>query len=199
MEDKKRFIGNLMGLAEILGTELSELKADFYWKTLSPYSDDAVETVIISAARTLKFFPKPVELIELIEGKTGDRALLAWEQLLGAIKSHGSYASVVFGDGKIAQSVELMGGWLQVCAMTEDETKWRFQEFTKIYSGLNGNVAPKKLIGRHEQDNHARGFGDRTQPPILIGDCSRYSPKEIEAPEAMKEIESLANRMDMNQ
>ena len=193
--DHKRFAANLMGLAEVLGSELSPLKMKFYSQALEKYSDDQIERAITVAASTLQFFPKPIELIELIEGKSQDKALLAWEQLLEAVKNHGSYASVVFGDGKIARAVELMGGWFQVCAMTEEETKWKMNDFTKIYQGLTGDSSPRKLIGRYEQDNHARGFGDRIGPPVLIGDCRGY--KEEIGPPVDGKIVKLIEKMRM--
>ena len=45
-----------------------------YWVALDPYGDEETERAFQEAARRCKFFPKPAELIELIEGsstKTG--------------------------------------------------------------------------------------------------------------------------------
>jgi hypothetical protein len=167
--DDKRFIANFTGMAEAFGAEVSPLKINIYTRVLEQFTDYQIERAIMQACTSLKFFPKPVELIEFIQGKASDQAMLAWEQLLQAIQKHGSYQSIIFEDGRIAQTVELMGGWLQVCTMTIDETHWRMSDFTKIYQGLPGNMEPKKLIGRYEQENAARGFAKSILEPIQIG------------------------------
>jgi hypothetical protein len=94
---------------------------------------------------------------------------VAWDTLLAAIKRFGSYQSILFADAKITKAVELMGGWLQVCSMTEDETKFRMADFMKIYTSLNGVCDQKALMGRYEQDNVMRGFADRIPDPARIG------------------------------
>jgi hypothetical protein len=169
MQDIKRFVSNLNGLAEVLGAELSVLKIQFYEQALSRFTDEQVEMAVSIAAQTMTFFPKPVELIEIIVGKSQDRAVVAWDTLLTAIRRFGSYQSVLFADAKITKTVELMGGWLQVCAMGEDETKFRMADFLKIYPGINGACEQKALMGRHEQDNLIRGFADRIPGPVRIG------------------------------
>ncbi len=171
--DDKRFISNFTAMAEIFGYEVTPLKIKAYTMALNQFTDDQIERAIMQACASLRFFPKPVELIEFIQGKVSDQALVAWECLLHTIQNHGSYASVIFEDGRIAQTMELMGGWLQVCAMTIDETHWRMNDFTKIYQGLPGNIEPKKLIGRYEQDNAARGFLDAIPESIQIGNIQK--------------------------
>jgi hypothetical protein len=167
--DRKRFALNMAGLADVMGSELSELKLDFYAKALEKYTDQQIENAIMQAGGTLKFFPKPIELIEIIDGKSQDRAIIAWDTLLAAIRRYGSYQSIVFADSKITKTVELMGGWLQVCSMTEDDTKWRMADFLKIYPGINEGQEQKALMGRYEQDNVMRGFTDRVPEPVRIG------------------------------
>jgi hypothetical protein len=172
--DDKRFIANFTGMAEAFGAEITPLKIRIYTMVLQKFTDDRIEQAIMQACATLKFFPKPAEIIELIEGKPSEQALIAWEQLLQTIQKHGSYQSIIFEDGRIAQTVELMGGWLQVCAMTIDETHWRMKDFVKIYQGLPGNIGPKKVIGRHEQENAAKGFIDAIPEPIQIGNIQKF-------------------------
>lgn len=168
MQNAQKFDENLFMLAETFRVELSQMQLRAYKLVLSKYTDQQIEEGFLQAIATLKFFPKPAEIIELIEGKPSDQAILAWEKLLQAIQEHGSYYSVIFEDGRIAQTVELMGGWLQICAMTIDETHWRMTDFTKIYQGLPGSIEPKKLIGRHEQENAAHGFIEAIPEPTKI-------------------------------
>jgi len=169
MTDLKAFYSNLMGLAEVLGGELTELKLEFYRKALDKYSDDQVQKAIILAATSLKWFPKPVELIELIEGKTEDHALLEWDSVCQAMQRIGSGDSVVFENGKTAKVVEMMGGWVKINEMKADEVKWRRKEFMEIYKSLTGEYPQKKLAGRFELENSARGLLEHVPPPRVIG------------------------------
>jgi len=170
MEDRERFHQNLLGLVEALKPQdgLSEFGIMIYERAMQPFADDEIERAMMAAALTMRFFPKPVELVELVKGKTQDRAIVAWEQLLMAVQRYGSYESVLFADGRIARAVELMGGWFQLCATKEDETKWRMADFIKIYQAL-GESEPKILMGRHEQQNRMRGFLDVIRDPVMIG------------------------------
>lgn len=151
-----------------------------YQRAMDPFSDEQIDRAMLTAALTLKFFPKPAELIELIQGTSKDNAILAWETLLMAVQRYGSYQSVLFGDGKIARTVEMMGGWLDVCAMTEEETKWKAKDFMAIYQGLPASE-PKPLIGRYERDNRIRGFINAIPDPVLIGDHDDNQPRRLEA------------------
>jgi hypothetical protein len=182
MQNRMKFAENMAGLGEAFGTEITELKGKIYWQVLDRFSDDQVERAILESISTLKFFPKPAELIELIEGKSEEKSLVAWDELLTAIQRHGSYASVRFEDAKITKAVELMGGWLELCSMTEDETKFRRAEFQKIYSSLRGEFPPKTLAGRYELDNAMRGFHSAIPDPIMIGHGHKPDAPRLEAP-----------------
>ena len=108
---------------------------------------------------TFKFFPKPIELIELIEGgNKEDQAVQACETLLNTIRSVGAYYSVIFEDSRIARTVEIMGGWEKVTSWTTDELKYRFKEFIQIYKSLPPSSKSQKVIGIIERENTVRGM-----------------------------------------
>lgn len=169
MRDRERFYQNLLGLAETYGEELSKMRIMIYERALSGFADDAVERAMMQAVASMRWFPKPVELIELLEGKRENAALLAWEQLQEALKRAGPMDSVRFEDGKIARVVEFLGGWIRVCSWTEEELPYRRREFLACYAGLPGCNGPETLPGLVEAHNSAHGFPDMIPEPVRIG------------------------------
>lgn len=64
--DKNQFTRLMAVLGEVFSKEISPELAEIYYHTLEPYSIAEVTGSVGNAVRTLKFFPKPVELIEPI-------------------------------------------------------------------------------------------------------------------------------------
>lgn len=170
MRDIERFLKNIVGLAETFREPtLSQFRIEAYRRAMERFDDDEIERAILEAATTLRFFPKPVELVELITGTGDDLALRAWELLQQAISRCGPYKSVHFLDAKIARVVQIMGGWIEVNAWVVDELHFRRQEFVKAYKALPVGGEPITLIGITERDNAARGFLTYIPAPVVIG------------------------------
>jgi hypothetical protein len=174
MRDRLSFAKLISGLAVALGRELSEAAIEIYWNALARFSDEQINEAINAAAQTCKFFPKPVELIELVEGNREERATAAWDSLLTAIQRHGNYASVMFEDPKIARCVQMMGGWGKVCQTPVEDTKWACIEFVKLYRSLTHDPPAEKLIGITEQSLANGGHEDRIPKPRFIPCLSRH-------------------------
>lgn len=200
MRDVEAFVKSMSGLAEVMGIELSEAKLAIYEDCLSKFSDQQILRAISEAARTLRFFPKPVELVELIEGKSEDRAVEAWGVVLKAIKTIGKYQSIMFEDGKIAHVVEMMGGWIELCSMRADETSIKSAQFQKMYRACSGEYDQKQLAGicEHQRALEGTRWQDRLPDlrPLLIGSngngimqIDRKEP-DLEAPR-IEEFDSI--------
>ena len=100
-------------------------------------------------------FPKPAELLEFVNGDTGDRSLLAWEKVRKAIVSVGAYQSVRFDDPAIHSCIELMGGWPELCATRVTELKWKQKEFETAYKVMaKQRTHSEKLCGIVETQNN---------------------------------------------
>jgi hypothetical protein len=174
MQNRVKFVELLTGMAEALGAEMSVAKLGIYENALSDLSDDQIEKAINIAAKTLRFFPKPLELLDLVGGNSEERAVMAWGLLLNTIKTVGKYQSIQFEDPKIAHVVEMMGGWVEVCSMPADpkETGIRMAQFLKMYKAC-GNVEPKQLAGISEKQRMLEGnkWAERVTPiqPVLVG------------------------------
>lgn len=169
--NKKKVSKHLIGLFETLKTPneeaLSEFRIMAYLKALEPYGDEQIEAAIWKAASVFKFFPKPAELLELIEGSPNDKAWEAWETLLGAISRIGPWKSVRFKDGRIGRVVDVLGGWIKICEWTEDELKWRREEFMSAYKAMRDSPSVV-LPGITHLENAMNGYEENIPDPILV-------------------------------
>ena len=101
MRDEAKILLGLMALGECFDKKLSEAVQEIYLNALSGFEDAEIIAAINRAGMECKFFPRPAELIELIQGSLPskkDAAALAWSKLVRAIEYQGSYKSVVFND-----------------------------------------------------------------------------------------------------
>lgn len=175
--DLPLFMSTLVGMGELYDKVISELLADLYWQSLQSFEWEDVRQAFerhIHNPDGGQYFPKPADIVRLIEGSGETKALQAWAMVAKAIRQVGIYQSVVFDDAIIHVVLEDMGGWIALCSMGLDEMPFRANEFQKRYMGfLNKPLKrhPKSLPGLCEcgnaQNNHA------IEPPILIGDSKR--------------------------
>jgi hypothetical protein len=164
----------MLGLVEVFREpELSQFRIMAYRNALAGFDDDAVERAMMEACSTLKFFPKPVELVELIQGKQEDKALTAWEKLQEAVRRAGAYGSPEFDDPKIVRVVQSMAGWNEVCLWPISELHFRRQEFLKAYSALGHGGEETRLIGLHEQQNAALNYDVPVERVKIAGRADR--------------------------
>uniref|UniRef100_A0A6M3M511 Replicative helicase inhibitor G39P N-terminal domain-containing protein n=1 Tax=viral metagenome TaxID=1070528 RepID=A0A6M3M511_9ZZZZ len=66
--NRKEFTDRLFVLALVLDHDMTQKKADAYWEIFKDYPDKELIRAINVSLKTSKFFPKPVELIGIIEG-----------------------------------------------------------------------------------------------------------------------------------
>ena len=174
--DRGRFAVALATLAEVFGEALSSARLESYFQALADLDIDAVEAAAQICMRTRKFFPKPAELREALDGSPEDQAEVAWMRFLGAVREIGGYESVNFGDPVThAVVMDLWGDWPTACLLDEKETPFRHQDFVKLYrirakQGADQRV--EHLPGFTEVDNRRRGFLTHIPPVRRIGDGS---------------------------
>lgn len=165
MQDKRLFSENLTALCEVFDREISNSLTKVYWETLKPYSDAQCKRAFVAAFKTCKFFPKPADLIELLDGTMEDRATEAWAKVCKAVQRIGPYESVEFDDPVIHSVIQAMGGWVQIQNCDMNEWKWRGKEFEKLYVRMSKEEDhPKALPGICENQDAATFEG-----PVHIG------------------------------
>src|SRR5262245_39174582 len=101
----------LYAIGELYNDPVSTARAELYCGALEdlPFAD--VKLATERALKTAKFFPKPAELRELVEGRVEDDAELAWLALQREIRRVG-YLGTPRLDARVLRAAEgLFGGW----------------------------------------------------------------------------------------
>lgn len=193
--NRDEFLPIINGLAEIYNENLSDVKLDMYFGCLEGYTADQFKRAVFGVlkSRVYPSMPKPSEIIEQIDGKIQDHALLAWEAVIKAIRHHGWYKSVCFEDRIINGVISAMGGWEQLNEMLIAEEPFRKREFVDLYKALlrSGRTFPTKLIGYFERMNGA-------VDTVALIDCDwvpphTRGPREI-ANESAPEMQDLVKK-----
>lgn len=176
-EDFDKFAAALGGIAELYGKPVSEVAQRIWWEALKQFDIKDVERAMIAAIKspdTGQFMPRPADIIRMIEGTTGDRALLAWSRVQDTMRSVGAYNSVAFDDPAIHAAVESMGGWPKLCREKVEELPFLQKRFCDLHRAhtLSPESRPiAYLPGEYEQTNAMSGRP--TAKPVLIGDPTK--------------------------
>ena len=131
-----------------------------------------------------RFMPKPADLIRHIEGDPQSRSLLGWSDVEKAIRTVGPWQTVVFDDPAVMATIEAMGGWIELCKITEHELPFKRNEFTKRFQGYQLRPPqhyPNRLTGISEAHN-VQIDPTIKQDPVLIGDPEKCKQIYLDAP-----------------
>ena len=82
MKDEQKFKELLLMLGDIFDKKVSGTILKTYWQILSSYTDTQFATAVDAHMRVGKFFPRPADFIELIEGTSEANAHEAWATAL---------------------------------------------------------------------------------------------------------------------
>lgn len=168
------------------GKHLNPNMMRVWFSALEGYELAVVAAAFTAHARNTdngQFMPVPADIVKLIEGGSEDVALMAWNKLDRALRSVGTYRTVVFDDPLIHHAVTAMGGWIRLGTLTEDDWKYQRQPFVTLYRGARQRSIdfPPKLLGISESTNGAK----HREAPILIGDeakCRDVLARGVERP-----------------
>lgn len=158
--DLLRFSQVVTVLEAAFDKELSQPAKDAYWIALEDLSIDEVEIAGQYALRQCRFFPKPAELRELVQGTSDDAAMKAWTELLHAFLKAGYWTSVLFEDGALATAIEYAFGTWVICSeqlhtLSDEMLRAKQKEFAVQYRRAlrEGKAAAKYLRGYCEIAN----------------------------------------------
>ncbi|MBB76600.1 MAG: hypothetical protein CMJ75_19005 [Planctomycetaceae bacterium] len=179
--DKKDFAQLFQGVMAVYGKDMTQALLRIWFAALKEYDVPALTSAFTAWVQNPdegRFPPKPGDIRRMIEGSTGDRALMAWTKVDRTIRQVGSNYSVAFDDPVIHRVIEDMGGWIRLASIgTEKDLEFAGQEFVKRFRAfaLAGGVSqfPGYLIGVAEADNNAKGYGGKPPALRLIGDEKR--------------------------
>jgi hypothetical protein len=161
--DFQAFAGLMALLAETFDKDFTVQRVEIYARALAEYSIEVIAAAVDAAIRTLKFFPKPAELIELIEGSPDDQAEHAWMQFWAALTRGGTYRSLYCEDGVVAETIRrLYGTWADAGNIPRPEAdapghQIHHKNFVSTYRDLARQRQPwdPYLMGRIEATNLA--------------------------------------------
>ena len=161
-------------LASFRHLQIKEETMDLWFQLLDDMSDNDFMASIKNICRnTAEIYPTTniVALIrEQFKMDNEDMAILAWQSVLGAIETYGSYETVIFQDRAIHSAVDLVGGWIELCSITTEEEQWKKKEFIQAYKAVvNRDDHPEKMVGRLEIDNASKGLTEYIPKPKQIG------------------------------
>lgn len=152
--------------------DLTPFSIGVWWQACEPFDMEQVTKALTAHAVDPDrghFPPKPADLIRVLRGTRGDRALLAWSKAYGAIGSVGGYTSVVFDDPAIHATIADMGGWPAFCRAPVDELPFlqrRFCDTYRAYSVRPGHEYIPVLQGDSDASNALRGH-ERTRVAMV--------------------------------
>lgn len=132
-QDKPKLKAVMNRVAVITDKAMTADHYSTYFDLLSAYAIEQVEAAFNQALRSNTFFPRPAELIELLEGSHDDRAGQSWHVLQEAI-SDGGNASVKFLDPAAAMAVDVtFGGYLAAARLIREADEPMVAHYRKNY------------------------------------------------------------------
>ena len=167
MDREKQRLSKLGALANIFGAEPTGAVLDMYLQALNDLTDEQFISAVTLAIQSLKFFPKPAELRELIgvAGSSLDQkseSHKAWDILLSFVSkwvqsnTEGTYR-ISRGvrsseppelSQRILDTVRRTGGWKTYKCMTNDDYPFvqkRFFEEYAVWSAVEA-IEPGRLL-----------------------------------------------------
>jgi hypothetical protein len=114
--DREAFMVLMLGLGETYGEPVSDVRMEIYFHALVDLALNDVRTAANRHVRWQKFFPRPSELREAVQGSTEDRAELAWMNVLQLVRHVGYMGQPVWSDrAQERAALELYGSWRNLC------------------------------------------------------------------------------------
>ena len=175
-QDKPQFEALMNASASMYGKQAPEINPvllKMYFNALDRFPYEDVQSAFEAHIRNPdngQFFPKPADIIRFMDGNSETKSGEAWTKVDKAIRTIGSYQNIVFDDPIIHAVIADMGGWIQLCKVTNDEYPFKKNEFSKRYTGYVGRTMkdyPKMLIGISQSSNDSRGLKSIEKPAVI--------------------------------
>lgn len=176
--DYPDFVEAWTQVSEVYGRSPSDGALNLIFNALKRFDLTAIKQALTAHINDPKhgdFPPKPADVVRFLEGDGDTRALSAWSKVITAIERVGPWQSVAFDDPIIHAVIDDMGGWLELCRVTDKEEPFKRNEFAKRYAGYIGRPMdnyPAKLLGEADAAN-AGEHAEFVKEPKLIGNPER--------------------------
>lgn len=174
--NKKEFAVLFYGLGEYYDKKVSKNLLVIYFDDLKKY--DIAEVKRAASEHRLDpkggvFFPKSADIIRHLQDdlSVGDKAELAWSQVMHKIRVTGSYGSLNIDDKQAMAAVRALGSWQSLCGTLESDMTWKKKEFMSLYNTYEKtplDMLPSSLPGLIELQDHKKEISE-TMKKIMAG------------------------------
>jgi hypothetical protein len=148
--DRSRFAELMYALSETFDTKVSALRVQLYFDALVDLPIAAVERAARLAVGTLRFFPKPTELRELVQGNVEDEAGIAWAAFQREVSRVGYMREPDLPAATMDAIRLVFGDWRRACASLPSPDSDRAPElmgWRKQFIAAYGNVRRREERG----------------------------------------------------
>jgi hypothetical protein len=165
--DAEAFAELLATVGEFYDANISAARHAMYFGALLEFDFDIVRAAMNKHVATSKYFPKPADIRDLIEGTESERDANVWLSLNAAIRRVGVWQSVIIEDPYLADAIiRIWGSWVACCefAARADQILWnsKRKDLTAAYRIAQKMIpkgrGPIMLAGHCEMENRQSGF-----------------------------------------
>jgi hypothetical protein len=157
--DEKRMVdAAFLALCELHRQQVSDALTRIYYRVLAQFPAEMVVEAMEKSITMLKWFPKPVELMDILNGDPEEQAINAWMSLQKAVGCVGTNRSVLFEDPKTTAVIKFFGGWEEIGNWSVAYIGKRRDEFIEAYKIVKNPPPTEKLIGRGEDPRLLNGY-----------------------------------------
>jgi hypothetical protein len=121
--DREHFGRMMFALGDTFNEPVSEVRVEAYFDALRDLDAALVLAAGRRAIAECRYFPRPIELRELVHGNGDEAAELAWNALRGLVRRYGYLGTDGRGsapefpdDATRRAALELYGGWVALCS-----------------------------------------------------------------------------------
>jgi hypothetical protein len=150
MENTYEFKKQMLLAGEVFSKELSSSMVEIYWEILKKYKDAEVLHAFEVIFKKNIFFPKPAELINIIEKNklsVDEKALSQANKVVSLVRKIGSYSKPRFNDEITSYIMKNNYNWSLFCVnLTEKDVVFFKKDFVALYKLYSKNENKQKKI-----------------------------------------------------
>ena len=135
--DRNKFLAILETLHTMHDKQGSKVLIDLYWSVMKPYSIEKFTTAVenhISDPDKGMFFPKPADLIKVMQGDTNKAASKAWQSVIRRLERLGDSKPFESSDTAVLEALGAIGGYNRLCTLTYTQINDLEKQFLDSYN-----------------------------------------------------------------
>lgn len=136
-EIRQRFGALMAMLSATFNEPVTEPRVAAYFEVLKALSIEEVESGVKACLAGCRFFPKPADILEAVNGNAKEREATLEAQAAGAwavaFDECDHAVGRRFEDSTIHHVVKALGGWVDFSNMTEEEVPFVRKDFIRLY------------------------------------------------------------------